>query len=134
MVRDATGVYRLRPATGVDVVLLRGGAARLVDVDPGGAVLLPGVGVACRRATSGRQSGGYSRTRMSTKNPDDLESLPYHVVEAAYNAKTLLIEAKELVDELLDKADADCSASTTFAVWRRLFLPVLVVVNRDQQR
>ena len=71
---------------------------------------------------------------MSTKNPDDLESLPYHVVEAAYNAKTLLIEAKELVDELLDKADADCSASTTFAVWRRLFLPVLVVVNRDQQR
>ena len=71
---------------------------------------------------------------MSTKNPDDLESFPYHVVEAAYNAKTLLIEAKELVDELLDKADADCSASTAFAAWRRLFLPVLVVVNRDQQR
>ena len=27
-----------------------------------------------------------------------------------------------------------CSASTTFAAWRRLFLPVPVVVNRDQQR
>ena len=29
---------------------------------------------------------------------------------------------------------AGCSASTTFAAWRRLFLPVPVVVNRDQQR
>ena len=29
---------------------------------------------------------------------------------------------------------AKCSASTTFAAWRRLFLPVPVVVNRDQQR
>ena len=27
-----------------------------------------------------------------------------------------------------------CSASTTFAAWRRPFLPVPVVVDRDQQR
>ena len=37
------------------------------------------------------------------------------------------------VDVLCETA-AGCSASTTFAAWRRLFLPVPVVVNRDQQR
>ena len=31
-------------------------------------------------------------------------------------------------------ADYICSASTTFAAWRRPFLPVPVVVDRDQQR
>ena len=71
---------------------------------------------------------------MSTKNPDDLESLPYHVVEAAYNAKTLLIEAKELVDELLDKADADCSASTTFAVRVASFENATGLPQKDRTR
>ena len=65
---DAEGVYRLHQPSGVDVVLLRvGGGARLVDVDPGGAVLLPGVGVACRRATSGRQSGFAYRFVRATR-------------------------------------------------------------------
>ena len=37
-------------------------------------------------------------------------------------------------DAIYSIFEAICSASTTFAAWRRLFLPVPVVVNRDQQR
>ena len=47
VVRDEEGVYRVRPRSGADVLLLRvGGAGQLLDVDRGGALLLDGVSFA----------------------------------------------------------------------------------------
>ena len=94
---------------------------------PGAGMPAPGVGAAA--ATDARPEAGEVCSEMVVLPGGRLALGRYEVTVGEYRA---FAAARRRGRRMYQPAG--CSASTAFAAWRRPFLPVPVVVDRDQQR